>query len=93
VTVTGTGFTGATAVQFGTRAAGDISCSSGNSCTAASPGGSGTVNVTVTVGGLTSAASSADQFTYTFVILAGAFTWVTPQLVDPQRIDGMLRMY
>jgi hypothetical protein len=67
VTVTGTGFataTGATSVRFGTNAATGVSCASATTCSATSPAGSGTVDVTVTVAGLTSPTSAADQFTY-----------------------------
>ena len=64
VTITGTGFTGATAVDFGTTAA-TITANTGTSITATSPAGSaGTVDVTVTTPGGTSATSTADQYTY-----------------------------
>ena len=62
VTVTGSNLTGGS-VAFGGVAASGVSCTA-SSCTATSPAGSGTVNVTVTTAGGTSAASSADQFTY-----------------------------
>jgi subtilase family serine protease/putative cell wall-binding protein len=67
VTVTGTGFstaTGATSIKFGTAAATAVSCSSTTSCSATSPAGSGTVDVTATVAGQTSAAVAGDQFLY-----------------------------
>jgi hypothetical protein len=65
VTLTGTGFTGASAVYFGTGAA-TFTINSSTSITAISPAGSlGTVDITVTSSGGTSATSSADQFTYT----------------------------
>ncbi|HTD64816.1 MAG TPA: IPT/TIG domain-containing protein, partial [Verrucomicrobiae bacterium] len=67
VTITGTGFSttaGATTARFGSTAATGVSCSSTTSCSATSPAGSGTVDVTVTVGGLTSATSAADRFSY-----------------------------
>jgi hypothetical protein len=69
VTITGTGFSttaGTTSFDFGTgHAATAVTCTSSTSCTATAPAGSGTVDVTATVAGLTSAISSADQFTYT----------------------------
>ena len=66
VTITGTSFTGATAVYFGTTAATSFNVVSDTSITATSPAGTaGTVDVTVTTAGGTSATSSADQFTYT----------------------------
>ena len=48
VTITGTGFTGATAVDFGTTAATSVTVVSDTSITADSPAGTGTVDVTVT---------------------------------------------
>ena len=66
VTITGTNFTGATAVSFGGTAAASFSVNSATSITAASPGhAAGTVDVTVTTSGGTSATSASDQFTYT----------------------------
>jgi hypothetical protein len=67
VTITGTGFSttaGATTVRFGATSATGVSCASTTSCSATSPAGSGAVDVTVTVSGLTSATSAADVFTY-----------------------------
>ena len=63
VTVTGSDLTGGS-VAFGSTAATGVSCSA-SSCTATSPAGSGTVDVTVTTPGGTSATGSADKFTYT----------------------------
>ena len=63
VTVTGLDLTGGS-VSFGGTTATGVSCSA-SSCTATSPGGTGTVDVTVTTPGGTSATGSADQFTYT----------------------------
>jgi hypothetical protein len=65
VTITGTGFTGATLVDFGTVAASSFTVNSAMAITATSPAGTGTVNVTVVTPGGTSATSSADQFSYT----------------------------
>jgi hypothetical protein len=64
VTITGTELTGASAVKFGATAAASFSVNSESSITAVSPPGTGTVDVTVTTPGGTSATSSADQFTY-----------------------------
>ena len=64
VTITGTGFTGATAVDFGTTAATDVTVVSDTTITADSPAGTGVVDVTVTTPAGTSATSPADQFTY-----------------------------
>jgi uncharacterized repeat protein (TIGR02543 family) len=66
VTITGTGFTGATAVKFGNTAASNINIDSDTQITVKAPAGSvGTVDITVTTPDGTSAISSADQYTYT----------------------------
>ena len=64
VTITGTGFSGVTAVDFGTTAATNVTVVNDTTITADSPAGTGTVNVTVITRGGTSAISAADQFTY-----------------------------
>ena len=65
VTITGTGFSSATAVSFGASDAAGFTVNSDTSITAISPAGSeGTVDVTVIAAGETSAATDADQFTY-----------------------------
>ncbi|MGA2122555.1 MAG: IPT/TIG domain-containing protein [Methanoregula sp.] len=65
VTITGTGFTGAVAVNFGSTAATHVSVVSATSVTATAPAGAaGTVDVTVTTAGSTSVTSASDQYTY-----------------------------
>ena len=64
VTITGTGFTGATAVSFGAVAAASFTVNSATSISAVAPAGTGTVDVTVTTAGGTTAISAADQYTY-----------------------------
>jgi hypothetical protein len=65
ITITGTGFTGATSVHFGAAAATSFAVASSTSITAVSPAEpGGTVDVTVTNAGGTSATSSADRFTF-----------------------------
>jgi hypothetical protein len=64
VDITGTGFTGATAVDFGTTAATSYTIDSGNEITASPPGGSGPVDVTVTNPDGTSTASSNSDYSY-----------------------------
>ena len=65
VTITGSGFTGATAVHFGTNAATALTIKSDTQITCTSPAGSaGTVDVTVTTSVGTSNKTTADQFTY-----------------------------
>jgi hypothetical protein len=63
VTITGTNFTGATAVMFGLNGA-LFMTSSATSITATSPAGAGIVDVRVITPAGTSATSSADLFTY-----------------------------
>jgi hypothetical protein len=64
VTITGSGFTGATDVGFGVTSAAGMTVDSDTQITATSPAGTGTVDITVTTPDGTSPASSADQFTY-----------------------------
>jgi hypothetical protein len=69
VTITGTGFTGTTAVQFGTADAPGFTVDSDTQITVPSPeSAGGVVDVTVTNPGGTSATSSADQFTYYYPV-------------------------
>ncbi|HLN42312.1 MAG TPA: IPT/TIG domain-containing protein, partial [Acidimicrobiales bacterium] len=67
VTITGTNFTGANAVKFGTVAAATFTVTNAGSITAVSPAeGAATVDVTVSVGATTSAINKpSDQFTFT----------------------------
>ncbi len=64
VTITGTGFTGATGVSFGAPAATGFTVVSDTEITATAPAGTGTVDITVTGPSGTSAAVAADKFTY-----------------------------
>ncbi len=64
VTIAGSGFTGANAVNFGSSPAAGFSIISDQEIVGVSPSGSGTVDITVTTSAGTSATSSADQFTY-----------------------------
>ncbi|WP_198511193.1 putative Ig domain-containing protein [Janthinobacterium sp. 67] len=72
VIITGTGFSGTTAVTFGATAATGFTVNSATQITATAPSGTGTVDVRVTTTGGTSATSAADQFTYVTVPVAGA---------------------
>jgi|GEM_PF-3023375 len=66
VTITGTNFTGATAVSFGATNAASFTVDSATQITAVSPArAAGTVDITVTTAGGTSATGADDQFTYT----------------------------
>ena len=64
VTITGSNFTDATAVHFGANFAPSFTVNSAGSIATIAPAGSGTVDVTVTVDGVTTATSAADRFTY-----------------------------
>ena len=78
VTITGTGFTGATAVKFGSTSASAFTIFDDTTITATAPAGSaGTVDVEVTTNNGTSSAVSADQFTY-LSTAAPAITSLSP---------------
>jgi hypothetical protein len=65
VTVLGTGFTGSTAVKFGTATASSFTVLSDTALTVNAPAGSaGTVDVTVTTPSGTSSTGSADHYSY-----------------------------
>ena len=64
VTVSGTNFTGATAVAFGVNPATSFIVNNATTITATAPAGSGSVDVTVTTPEGTSAINTNDQFTY-----------------------------
>ena len=63
-TITGTNFTGATAVSFGGTAASNFTVNSSTSITATIPAGTGNVDVTVTNATGTSGVSASDRFSY-----------------------------
>jgi sugar lactone lactonase YvrE/PKD repeat protein len=80
VTITGTGFTGATAVTFGSTSATNFTVVSATQIKVTSPAGTaGTVDVTVTTPSGTSAKSSTDQYKYT----------ANPVPVPPGSINGL----
>ncbi|WP_332801997.1 beta strand repeat-containing protein [Sphingomonas sp. RT2P30] len=64
VTITGTGFIGATAVTFGATPATGFTVNSPTQITATAPAGTGTVDVRVTAVDGTSATSAVDRFSY-----------------------------
>ena len=64
VVLSGSGFTGATAVDFGANPATGFTVDSDSQITATSPAGSGTVDVQVTTPSGTSTNTGADDFTY-----------------------------
>jgi len=64
VTISGSGFTGVTGVDFGSQPALSYTTLNASTIEAVSPPGTGTVDVTVIAPTGTSAISAADQFTY-----------------------------
>ena len=64
VVITGTNFTGASNVSFGSTSAATFTVNSATEITATSPVGTGTVDVTVTTSAGVTDTSAADQFTY-----------------------------
>jgi len=75
VTITGSNLSGATAVKFGSTAASGFTVVSAASITATAPAGSaGTVDVTVTTPGGTSATNSGDHYTYATVATTTTLT-------------------
>lgn len=82
VTLTGTNFTGVTAVTFGGTAASSFTVNSATSITATAPAGTGTVNVRVTNPAGTSSTGAANQ--YTFLTAPGAPTGATATAGDAQ---------
>ncbi|WP_336691434.1 IPTL-CTERM sorting domain-containing protein [Delftia acidovorans] len=75
VVITGTNFSGTTAVTFGGTAAAGYTVNSATQITANAPAGTGTVDVRITTVGGTSATSTADQFTY---VAAPTVTSISP---------------
>jgi alpha-tubulin suppressor-like RCC1 family protein len=71
VTITGSHFTGATAVKFGMANATSFKVESETSITAVSPAGTGRVNVSVTTPEGTSPTVEADQFSYGLPSITG----------------------
>ena len=64
VIITGTNLSGATAVKFGSKPANSFNVVSSTQITAVAPSGSGTVDVTVTAPGGTTATSAASKYSY-----------------------------
>jgi len=82
VTIAGSGFTGATAVNFGTRPATTFVVNTDSSISAMVPAGtSGTVDITVTAASQTSALTRADFYTYTETSWKGIISAITPNAI------------
>jgi hypothetical protein len=71
VTITGSGFTGATSVRFGAKPAISFTVDSDTLITATSPSGAGTTDVTVTTAEGKSTVWWADRFTYLPLAITG----------------------
>jgi len=82
--ITGTGFADVTAVTFGSTPASSFTVNSDTSIIATAPPATaiGPVDVTVTTANGTSAVTSADQFTYTYV-----FTGFFPPVDNPPTVN------
>ncbi len=91
VTITGSGFTGASAVTFGTTASPSYSVDSDTQIRAiAPPHTKGTIDITVTAPGGTSPVVAADRFTYTNVpVVTGVSPTSGPDSGTMVTITGM----
>jgi hypothetical protein len=79
VTITGTDFTGATAVSFGASPAASFAVNGSTAISAVSPAeAAGTVDVTVTTGSGTTATSASDRFTFVAAAAPPTITAVSP---------------
>ena len=79
ITITGSAFTGATAVNFGANAGGGLVVNSDTQITIVSPAGApGAVDITVVTPAGTSATSAADLFTYNPAAVVPTVTAISP---------------
>jgi hypothetical protein len=90
VTITGSGFTGTTAVDFGSTSAASFTASGDSSITAVSPAGAaGTVDITVANPVGSSASSIADKFTYSVASTTPAFTASNSETIGVNAMSPM----
>jgi prepilin-type processing-associated H-X9-DG protein len=86
VTITGVGFTGATAVSFGTTPAASFTVNSDTSITAVTPPvAAGPVNIIITASGSGSTLTTSDEFTF---YLAFNYSWTTWSSLNWQTPTG-----
>ncbi len=94
VIITGTDFTGASAVNFGGNPA-TFTVNSATQITATSPAGGGTVDITVTTPPYSSEPTSADLFSYSSAVAGGAFATLPTTAVGstsaPQNVQVTLQ--
>jgi PKD repeat protein len=91
VVIAGACFTGVTGVQFGSTPAATYNVDTASQITATSPAGSGIVDVTVTAGGVTTAATTLDKYTFfPGPGVPGVYTAVTPVRLLDTRSTGPL---
>lgn len=88
MTITGSGFLGATAVKFGTTPATSFSVTSDRQITAVVPAGVGTKDVTVTTPRGTTAATAADRYTCTLAAVASPSPTPVPTPALPKAGQG-----
>jgi hypothetical protein len=81
VVITGTDFTGASAVMFGGNPATSFTVNSATQIMATSPAGGGTVDVTVTTPPYSSAPVFADEFSYAAAVANGIFATLPTTVV------------
>ncbi len=93
VTITGKNLAGATAVRFGSVEARSFNVESEEAITAVSPPGTGTVDVTVTTPGGTSATEATDRFTYEPVVITKPIDdWLLSGSLAPSRLEGAIKL-
>lgn len=92
VTLTGTGFTGALAVGFGSTDASALSVMSDTTMVAVSPPGTGTVNVTVVTPNGRSAVNAAVQFGYAGGTSSGATSYYVDPALTSQIVGSLINL-
>jgi hypothetical protein len=92
ITLTGTGFTGALAVGFGSTDASALSVMSDTTMVAVSPPGTGTVNVTVVTPNGRSAVNAAVQFGYAEGTSSGATSYYVDPALTSQIVGSLINL-
>jgi len=78
VTIAGSGFTGATAVSFGSAVVNNPTVNGATEITVVSPPGNGTVDVQVTTPNGTSDTGASDEFTYDTAVAGPTISSISP---------------